>query len=177
MDTVIQYLKFMQNRGFTLIELLIYITILSLILVSVIGFFLNMISSNIKENSYQEVQQNGRFAMTKISQEIKKAIGINIPAPGSSSSSLSLVMANPSLNPTIFDISGSKLRITQGSSAPVELTTDQVIVNNLQFTNLSYTGTPGTIRIEMIVNNLNPANKNEYQASLDLKTSTSLLKK
>jgi prepilin-type N-terminal cleavage/methylation domain-containing protein len=165
------------KRAFTLIELLIYIAILSLVLVSITGFFLNIISGDIKESSYQEVQQNGRFAMAKITQEIKKAIGINIPVLGSSSSSLSLVMATPGLNPTIFDISGGKLRITQGSSAPVELTTDQVIVNNLQFTNLSYVGTPGTIRVEMTVNNLNPANKSEYHASLDLKTSTSLLKK
>jgi prepilin-type N-terminal cleavage/methylation domain-containing protein len=165
------------KRAFTLIELLIYMTILSLVLVSITGFFLNIISGDIKESSYQEVQQNGRFAMAKITQEIKKAIGINSPAPGSSSNSLSLVMVTPSLNPTIFDINGGKLRITQGSSAPVELTTDQTVVNNLQFANLSYAGTPGTIRVEMTINNLNPSGKSEYRASLDLKTSITLLKK
>jgi Tfp pilus assembly protein PilW len=162
--------------GFTLIELLLYIAIISLVLVFVTGFFWNIASGNIKENSYQEVQQNGRFAMTKITQQIKKAIGINSPTLGSSSNSLSLIMPDSNLNPTILDVSGGKLRITQGASAPIELTTDQVLVNNLQFTNLSYLNTPGTIRVEMTLENLNPAKKTEYQASIDLKTTISLLK-
>jgi len=162
--------------GFTLIELLLYIAIISLVLVFVTGFFWNIVSGNIKENSYQEVQQNGRFVMTKITQEIKKAIGINSPASGSSANSLSLIMSDSNLNPTIFDVSGGKLRITQGVLAPIELTTDQVLVSNLQFTNLSYLNTPGTLRVEMTLKNLNPSGKNEYQASIDLKTSVSLLK-
>jgi len=165
------------KRAFTLIELLVYMAILSLVLISITSFFLNTVSSNIKESSYQGVQQNGRFAMAKITQETKKAIGINSPAPGSSSNSLSLVMSDSNLNPTVFNLSGGKLRITQGSVAPVELTADQVVVSSLQFTNLSYTGTPGTIRVEMSIENQNPANKTEYRASLDLKTSTSLFKK
>jgi len=164
------------KKGFTLIELLLYVAIISLVLVSVTGFFWNITSGNIKEQSYQEVQQNGRFAMTKITQEIKKATGINNPIPGSSANSLSLIMSEPNLNPTIFDVSGGKLRITQGVSAPIELTTDQVVVSNLQFTNLSYLNTPGTIRVEMTLENLNPSGKSEYQASIDLKTTVSLLK-
>jgi len=162
------------KKGFTLIELLLYTAIISLVLVSVTGFFWNIASGNIKEKSYQEVQQNGRFAMTKITQEIKKAIGINNPVPSSSANSLSLVMSEPNLNPTIFDVSGGKLRITQGALAPIELTTDQVVVSNLQFTNLSYLNTPGTLRVEMTLENLNPSGKTEYQASLDLKTTVSL---
>jgi Tfp pilus assembly protein PilW len=166
----------MKNQSFTLIELLLYIAIISLVLVSVTGFFWNIASGNIKEKSYQEVQQNGRFAIAKMTQEIKKAIGINSPTPGSSANSLSLIMPDSNLNPTIFDVSGGKIRITQGASAPIELTTDQVLVSNLQFTNLSYLNTPGTLRVEMTLENLNPSGKSEYKASLDLKTTVSLLK-
>ena len=171
-----ELIKFHMKKGFTLVEILIYIAILGLVLASITGFFLNTISANLKENSYQEVQQNGRFVMTKITQETKKAIGINSPVPGSYGNSLSLVMSDSNLNPTVFDLNNGKLRIAQGSSAPVDLTTDQVLVTNLQFTNLSYAGTPGTIRTEMTIEYLNPANKSEYQASLDLKTTVSLLK-
>jgi len=164
------------QKSFTLIELLLYISIISLVLISITGFFWNIASGNIKESSYQEVQQNGRFVMTKITQEIKKAIGINSPVLGSSANSLSLKMSDSNLNPTIFDVSGGKLRITQGASAPIELTTDQVVANNLQFTNLSYLNTPGTIRVETTLENLNPSGKSEYKASIDLKTTVSLLK-
>jgi hypothetical protein len=61
------------------------------------GLLWNIVFGNIKETAYQEVQQNGRFALTKINQEIKKAIGINSPSPGNSANSISLVMANPKL--------------------------------------------------------------------------------
>jgi Tfp pilus assembly protein PilW len=163
------------KSAFTLIEFLIYIAIISSILVLISGFFWNIIFGSIKENAYQEVQQNGRFVLTKITQEIKKATGINSPSAGGSANSLSLAMSSPSLNPTVFDLADGKLRITQGTNPPIELTTDEVIVSNLKFTNLSYEATPGTIRIEMTISYLNPANRTEYQASIDLKTTVSLV--
>ena len=163
------------EKAFTLIEFLIYMAILATILVIMTGFFWDIIFGNIKETSYQEVQQNGRFALTKITQEIKKATGINIPLAGSSSNTLSLAMANASLNPTIFDLANGKLRITQGTKGPLELTSDEARVSSLLFTNLSYPNTPGTIRIEMTIEHLNPSGRMEYQASIDLKTTVSLV--
>jgi len=160
--------------GFTLIELLIYIAIVGTILVLMTGFFWNIALGYIKENSYQELQQNGRFALMKMEQEIKKARGIIAPMPGSTANNLSLEMANPSLNPTIFDLNEGKLRITQGTNPFYELTTDRVVVGNLQFTNLSYTETPGTVRIEMVLSHLNPGGLIEYQASINLTTTVSL---
>ena len=166
----------MKNQGLTLVELLIYMAILGSILAIMTGFFWNIALGYAKENSYQELQQNGRFVLTKMNQEIKKAKRINSPSPGFSANSLSLEMANPNLNPTTFDLNGGKLRIIQGTNPPYELTTDRIIVNNLQFTNLSYDNTPGTVRIEIGMNHLNPGGLIEYQAAIGLKTTVSLLK-
>jgi len=164
-------------RGFTLIELLIYVAILAAILVLLTGFLWTVVFGNIKESSFQEVQQNGRFALTKISQEIKRATGINNPLAGDSPSNLlSLSMAGSSLNPTVFDLDDGKLRITQGNpGVSYYLTADQAIINELQFTNLSYDNTPGIIRIEMEISHINPENRVEYQASAKLTSSISLL--
>jgi type II secretory pathway pseudopilin PulG len=168
----------MKNQGFTLVEFIIYIAILAPILVLITGFLLLIVLGNIKETAYREVQQNARFALTKITQEIKKANSINSPSPGppptNSANSLSLTMADGSL--TIFDFFDGKLRITKGSS-PIsyDLTSDQVIVSNLKFTNLSYPDTPGTIRVEMTIDHLNPGNRREYQASINLTSSVSLV--
>jgi len=174
-ELLIAFERNKSGGGFTLIEFLIYIGIVATILILTSGFLWNIIFGNIKETSYQEVQQNGRFALTKIAQEIKKATGINIPSPGSSTDLLSLAMADLSSNPTIFDLVDGKLQITQGTEGPYELTTDQVIVSNLLFTNLSYPNTPGTVRIEMTIEHLNPSGRMEYQASIDLKTTVSLV--
>lgn len=168
-------IKAMKKNGFTLIEFIIYITIVALVLILVTGFLWNVILGIIKEVSYQEIQQNARFALTKIAQEIRRADGVNTPSPGQSTSLLSLSMKNSDLNPTIFDLSDGKLRITQGKADPKFLTSDQVRVTKLLFTNLSYSDTPGTIRIEMTIEYFNPSNLSQYQASINLKSTISLL--
>jgi len=58
--------------------------------------------------------------------------------------------------------------------SPYPLTTDRVEVTNLKFTNLSYENTPGTVKIEMTVEHLNPAGRSEYQALINLENSVSL---
>lgn len=162
-------------KGFTLIEFILYTVILGIILAVMAGFLWNIIFGNIKETAYQEVQQNARFALTKVTQEIKKATGINSPAnPGDSSSSIVLVMADNTS--TTFDIVDNKLRITRGFP-PVSsyLTSDQVKVTNLQFTNRSYSDTPGTVQIVININHINPDNRAEYQASVSLNSTVALL--
>lgn len=163
-------------KGFTLIELIIYVAIATTILSLLIGFLWNIVFGNIKITANLEVQQNARFAMIKISQEIKKAVGVNSPQPDSPPAAfLSLIMADPNLNPTVFDIIDGKLRITQGSYQPQELTSDQVIVSDLKFSNLSYPDTPATLQVQLSVNYLNPENRIEYQASVEIDSTVSLL--
>jgi len=163
------------KKGFTLIEFLIYIAIFVSLLVLIFGFFWDIIFSNLKENSYQEIQENGRFLMFRISKEIKRAKSINFPSPENQGSYLSLEMADSSLNPTIFDLQDGKIRISQGTSSLYFLTTDLVKVENLSFFNLSYPQTPGIIRVEIKVLPLNPASFPTYQSSIIFKSSFSLL--
>lgn len=164
------------KKGFTLIEILLYSAIVGTMLVLMVGFLWNIVLGNIKEASYQEVQQNARLALNKITQEIKKSDGLINPLAGDPPvSSLSLSMATSQLNPTIFDIDGGKLRITRGSLGSSYLTSDQTIISNLQFTNLSYSDTPGTIRIEMTIDYSNPNSRTEYQASVNLDSTVSLV--
>lgn len=162
-------------KGFTLIEFIIYITVVAVILVLASGFAWNIIQGNTKTACYREIQQNGRFAMEKIARAIKEASAINSPIAGNSANSLSLEMADPNLDPTVFDLSDNKLRITQGSTGPYGLTGDQAIVSSLQFTNLSYIDTPGTIRVEMAIDHVNLSNRSEYAASLEFVSTISLV--
>ena len=162
------------RKGFTLIELLVYIGIIGSVLVLATGLLWNVIFGNIKENSYQEVQQNTRFALTKMSQEIKKATGINNPAIGFFDDNLSLSMANPNFNPTNFDVFDNKLRMSQGSNQ-FFLTSDRTIVSDIKFTNLSYPGTPGAVRIEMVLSHVVPDNQRAYLAEINSISTVSLL--
>lgn len=163
-------------KGFTLIEFLLYLGIFVIVLILTSGFLWNIIFGSIKASAYQEVQQNGSFALMKITQEVKKALAINSPLPGATSTSLSLAMASSTLDPTVFDLAGGKLRISSGSSPDYQyLTSHQVVVTDLQFANLSYENKPGIVRIEMTLEYLNPHGRSEYQARIDLKSTASLL--
>ena len=162
-------------KGFTLIELVVYAGILAIILVLIFNFSWQIIYGEIKSQTLLETQQNARFAMEKITRNIEKASAINSPAPGSSSNTLSLKMPETNLDPTVFEIFNDKLRIIEGTNTPLELTSDRVLVKNLQFTNLSYQNTPGTIRIEITIDHKNPTGQNPYSASFALESSVSLL--
>lgn len=164
------------KKGFTLIELLIYLGIVAGLLVVAGAFTWSIIKGSAKSACVREVQQNGRLAMEIITREIKAASGINSPLDGESADTLSLIMSDSGLNPTIFELSDSKILLTQGIDGPYALTADQVLVSNLDFTNLSYADTPGTIRIEMTLDYNNLGSQTAYEASIDLTSTVSLTK-
>ena len=163
-------------KGFTLVEFLLYLGILIIVLVLTSGFLWNIIFGNIKASVHQAVQQSGSFALMKITQEVKKALVINNPLPGATSTSLSLAMASSTLDPTIFNLAGGKIRVSSGLPVDYQdLTPYQVVVTDLRFTNLSYEDKPGTLRIEITLEHVNPDNRSEYRARVDLKSTVSLL--
>jgi len=163
------------QRGFSLIEFIIYISIVAIFLVSVTGFLWDIVLGNVKTTADQEVQYNTRFALTKIQQAIKGATAINAPVLHSSSNILTLEMRDSLLDPTIFDLFQGKLRVTQGGAGPYDVTTNRVIVQELEFVNLSYVDTPGTVRIGLKIDHINPSGQRAYDVSSHLITSVSLL--
>lgn len=164
------------NRGFTLIEFIIYTTIVAGILIVAFNFGWEIAYGNIKSQAMREVQQNSRLAIEKITEAILDASDINSPLPGNSGSTLSLVMQDSSLNPTVFEVVGGKLMITQRKNGPYELTNARVQVTNLQFTNVSYADTAGTIKIQMTIEHINPNNLKQYEVSLGTESTISLRK-
>lgn len=161
--------------GFTLIELIIYAGIVCVVLVTASLFAWQIIQGNIKIGAYREIEQNANFAMEKITFAIKNASKIVEPdRPGVETDYLFLRMQDPAKTLTSFKIFDGKIKMTEGGRGPYFLTTDLVKVTNLKFTNLSYGDAPGTVRIEMTLEYLNPMGRSEYQAKVHLENSVSL---
>jgi len=164
-----------RNEGFTLIELIIYSAIICVFLVGASTFAWQIIQGNIKVEAYREVEQNANFAMEKITKAIRNSSKIVEPEePGDETDYLFLKMPDPAKTLTKFKISDGKITMSEGKMSPYPLTTDRVEVTNLKFTNLSYKDTPGTVKIEMTIEHLNPAGRSEYQALINLENSVSL---
>ncbi len=161
-------------KGFSLIEILIYLAIIALIVVVLANFAINFFSAKTKAETMREVEQNMRFAQEKMTRTIRNAAGINSPIFGSSASSLSLSMADGAKDPTIFQVSGGQLTIKEGVSSAVAITSSKVNVSSLTFTNVSYAGTKGTVRIEITIDYNNPASQPDYQYQLSESTSATV---
>jgi len=165
------------NKAFTLIEFLIYIGIVGLVLIAAGAIALNILFDKAKLTAIEEVSQNTRFTMEKIANTVRNAQAINSPAISASAPALSLQMADSGKNPTVFDLFGGAVRIKEGAGSAVNLTSSKITVTNLQFSNISYASTPGTIRIQITVKSINPGNRQEYNFEKIFYTTANIRKK
>lgn len=150
------------QAGYTLIELLLYIVVISTLLTSITYFFGITIEARAKNQTIAEVNDQGALAMDYITQTIRNASSITTPAPAGSAASLTLVVPTGSLSPTIFDLSGTTLRVKEGTGAAIPLTSNDIRVTGLTFRNLTRPSTPGNVQITLTLSHVNPSNRNEY---------------
>lgn len=170
----ITHYPLLTNKGFTLVELLLYISLISIMLFVISDFFFLIIKSRVKNQVIAEVEQQAVQAAQMITQAGRNAENVTSPGAGGNAAFLTLDMADISKNSTIFDLSGGVIRIKEGAGSPIPLTNSRVIASDLNFQNLSYAGTPGTIRVSFTLSHVNPENKNEYDYSRTFYASASL---
>lgn len=161
-------------NAFTLIELLLYMGISTSLLLAV-SFFLSLtLQSRIKQQTIAEVEQQGAQTLQYMLQALRNAESVQTPALGTQASSLLLDMADPGKDPTIFSNDEGAIRITEGGGASLSLTSSRLVASELMFSNLSRSGTPGTIRIRFLLTHRNPEMRNEFDFSKEFVGSASL---
>lgn len=163
-----------RQRGFTLIELLLYVGIVGSLLTAVVLFFGTTVDSRVKNQSISEVNQQGVLAMEYITGTLRNATSVTTPASGGSGASLTLVVANGTLSPTIFDLNGTTLQVKEGAAVAVALTSSKVQVSGLTFKNLTRSGTPGVVQVRFTLSRTNPSNRNEYDFQKEFVASAAL---
>ncbi len=127
------------------------------------SFWHLMIASQTRQRVMNEVEQEGLFVMNVITQTIRNADSIVSPSIGNADSMISLDVSDAMLDPVIFDSISGSVKIKEGAGSYIPLTSPQVILSHLEFYNISPTGSPGAVRIEMTLERVNPDNKNEYE--------------
>ena len=162
------------RNGFTLIELLLYVSLVSVLLLSVSVFLAVMLAARVKNQAVTEVEQQGQQVVELIAQTVRNAENINSPVQGTSAATFSLDAAGALNDPTVFDISGTVLRVTEGSAIPVALTSGRVIVSSLTFFNLTRASTPGNVQFQFTLTHENLGARNEYDFSQTFISSASL---
>ena len=164
--------------GFTLVEFLVYSMIVTAMTGALVLTGVNLMQARAKIGIIEEVNHNSRTVMEKMIYHVQQAESINSPALNSTSTVLSLEMEIPAENPIVFEVNkDDELTMKKGTDTAVPLTTEKVKVSFLEFTNTSYTtSTPGTIRIEMMIEHDNPTGRAGYDFERTFYTTANIRK-
>ena len=163
-----------RQSGFTLLELILYLGITSILVVSVSFFFISLLQARVKFQTISEVEQQGEQVMQQITQTVRNSSSITSPATGATTAALTVVVPTGSLSPSVFDLSGGVIRITEGAGAAQPLTTTAVTVSGLSFQNLTRPTTQGVVRISFTLTRANPGTKNEYSYTKTFRSTATL---
>lgn len=151
------------QKGFTILEMLLYVSICSVLLLSLSLFITYLYGSRIKNQSIADVNQQGTQVMQLITETIRNAKSVDTPGIGATSQTLSLTVLDPLLSPTVFNIGSGTLQITEGSGPTVLLTNSHVTVSSLGFQNISSASSSDrTVQVNFIIDYKNPSGRNEY---------------
>src|SRR5690348_11519802 len=156
-----------QNQdGFTLIELLMYVAVAAVITTGVSIMLVMVLGARVRNQTISEVEGQGAFIMQQIGLSIRNASAINSPATGLSGSTLSVNERTASLSPAVYTIANNIVSVTEGTGSAVALSSPNITISNLTFTNLSMTGSPSqTIRVQFTASYVNNIGRSEYAYS------------
>lgn len=167
--------NFSQNlRGFTLVELLLYVAIVSVLILSTSAVYIVLLQSRVKNQVIAEVEQQGQMVMSTMLQAIRNGDLIATPPISTSNTSLTFTSLDVAKNPTVFDLSAGAIRINEASTSAIALTSTKVTASALTFQNISYSGTPGTVKIQFTLTSVNNSGRNEYDYSKTFTSDASL---
>jgi hypothetical protein len=105
---------------------------------------------------------------------LRNAEAITLPIPTASASSLTVDVVDVADDPTVIDLSGTTLQITEGVGSAVDLTSSQVQVTAFTVENLTKGSTPGRLKVSITVAYNNSSGRNEYDYSQTYQTTISL---
>ncbi len=163
------------QKGFTLVEMVLYVAICSILLVTISVFLSFLLDARVRSQAITEVNQQGFQVMSLLTQTIRNGRSIQTPSIGLASSTLSLTTGNALINPTLFYVSGTTIKIKEGSQADIPLTNGRVMVSELTFQNVSSSSSvEKIIRISYTVEYINPTGRDEYSFSKTFNGSATL---
>lgn len=156
------------KKGFTLIEIIVYLGILAMIVTAFISFSLAV--SNVKTKIYvtQAVNSAIRDSLELISQKVKVTEELALPLVGESDSNLALDMPAGDAD-IVFSLVDGVLYMGEDLNTPVAVTSDEVLISELVFSNISKKNSRDSVEV-YIKANYRYADSREFQYENEIKT-------
>jgi len=148
------------SGGFTLLEMLIYLLITGLALTAAVTFSYHFAAAKARSFARQETEHNAQLAAARIAIEVREAVGYNEADSvlGGNPGRLSLAVADPANDPTVFFVANGVLYIQRGAGPELPLTSSHVSVNDFTVDRLSSSDKHRVfrIRVQAVFNSDNP---------------------
>ena len=160
------------QQGFTFVEAILYVSIISILLTTLIPFTWNIVEGQRKSATQEEVSSQARMISERIKYEIRNAVSINSVG----ASSLVLCEGSPCSgnNLTTISLSGGQISIAPAPApTPVILTSNDVTVSSLTFTNNSSTTTKN-VSFSLTLQQAGTQKRNEFKQSETIQSSVEL---
>lgn len=139
------------HAGLTFIELLLYMSI-ALIMVALLGRIgVEVLESSNAASAREEVNYYSLLISEDLRNSFMRAAQVVSPLQSASSSVLVLAMHDLQLDPTIYSLDAGILWKQEGTNDPVQLTSDSVLVTEVQFLGLHATDEPGSVWTEVLL--------------------------
>lgn len=114
------------NKGVTLIELLVVLAIVGIVIAAAAGLMSNSLNTYKNNDAQWQTQQDGRFAVQKISNDVRSAYSIDLPADGGSSSELKLDGESVRILCGSGESKNTLYRVVNGVSSPIIYDVDSI---------------------------------------------------
>jgi prepilin-type N-terminal cleavage/methylation domain-containing protein len=148
-----------QPNGFTLIELLIYMSIVTIGLVILTNFLADVTKNAARARTTQELQQNARLVMARLTQDIRTADSIDTVSPSTEDHGSITVIKNSI--PIAYSWDTNQVSYSYNNSAASIITTNKISVSQLRFAQSG-----NTISIQLTFQPLNTDNPTLNQVVL-----------
>ncbi len=136
------------NRGATLIELVLYITIFSLLSLTVMAIIDQLYVGYSLAEELRRVETEGRILNARIGTQIRQATAVSLEA-GERSDDILLAMPEAERDPTELYSEDNVFFIRENNEQPAALSSPRVQVEELNFTNLSPSADTDVIRWQL----------------------------
>ena len=134
------------NNGFSIVEIIIYIAISSILVTAVASFGISSFRMKTKNQAMFLIEGQGVSVMQKILSTTRNSEAILSPLSGSANS-LNLDVVDALKDPTIFNLVGDTLTISEGNGSSRSMFDPSIKVLSFTTENLSRNNTNGNIRV------------------------------
>jgi type II secretory pathway pseudopilin PulG len=126
------------KKGFTLLETILYVTLATVVLYAAAQLYMVIIVTQEKNHAMADVTLASENALVHITQTIRDSRNVTTPNAGFASDEMSLEMRDGAPYPTEeFSLVDGVIMMQDGSQPPVAITPSNIVVSNLQFSNMS----------------------------------------